>query len=58
MCSSLTFPHPTTPADDLENLYEVYGVDRSVVLDLAGANETPETVRVGYYGAYLSFFHS
>ncbi|XP_013713721.1 uncharacterized protein At3g60930, chloroplastic-like [Brassica napus] len=58
MCSSLNFPHPTTTADDLEDLYKVYGVDRSVVLDLAGANETPGTVREGYYGAYLSFFHS
>ena len=56
MRSSLNFPHPTTTADDLENLYEVYGVDRSVVLDLAGMNETPQTVREGYYGAYLSFF--
>ncbi|KAF3581258.1 hypothetical protein DY000_02031087 [Brassica cretica] len=45
-------------ADDLENLYKVYGVDRSVVLDLVGTHETPETVREGYYGAYLSFFHS
>ncbi|KAF2597504.1 hypothetical protein F2Q68_00008710 [Brassica cretica] len=58
MCSSFTFPRPTITADDLENLYKVYGVDRSVVLDLAGTHETPEAVREGYYGAYLSFFHS
>ncbi|KAF3595232.1 hypothetical protein DY000_02021089 [Brassica cretica] len=58
MCSSFTFPRPTTTADDLENLYKVYGVDRSVVLDLAGMHETSVTVREGYYGAYLSFFHS
>ncbi|KAF2541734.1 hypothetical protein F2Q68_00031852 [Brassica cretica] len=58
MCSSFNFPHPTTTADDLKNLYKVYGVDRSVVLDLVGTHETPETVREGYYGAYLSFFHS
>ena len=58
MCSSLNFPHPTTTVDDLEDLYKVYGVDRSVVLDLAGTHETPETVREGYYGVYLSFFHS
>ncbi|KAF3553896.1 hypothetical protein F2Q69_00013011 [Brassica cretica] len=45
-------------ADDLENLYKVYGVDRSVILDLVGTHETPETVREGYYGAYLSLFHS
>ncbi|XP_013674175.2 uncharacterized protein At3g60930, chloroplastic-like [Brassica napus] len=58
MCLSLNFPHPTTTVDDLEDLYKVYGVDRSVVLDLAGTHETPETVREGYYGVYLSFFHS
>ncbi|KAG2255322.1 hypothetical protein Bca52824_074616 [Brassica carinata] len=58
MCSSFNFPHPTTTVDDLENLYKVYGVDRSVILDLVSMHETPETVREGYYGAYLSFFHS
>jgi len=58
MSLSFNFPRPTTEADDLENLYKAYGVDRTVVLDLAGTNETPETVREGYYGAYLSFFHS
>ncbi|XP_013639716.1 PREDICTED: uncharacterized protein LOC106344981 [Brassica oleracea var. oleracea] len=58
MCSSFNFPHPTTTTDDLENLYKVYWVDRSVVLDLVGTHETPETVREGYYRAYLSFFHS
>ncbi|KAF3593550.1 hypothetical protein DY000_02022167 [Brassica cretica] len=46
MCSSFNFPHPTTTADDLENLYNMYGVDRSVVLDLVGTHETPETVDV------------
>ncbi|KAF3501226.1 hypothetical protein F2Q69_00042990 [Brassica cretica] len=35
MSSSFNFPHPTTKADDLEDLYKAYGVDRSVVLDLA-----------------------
>ncbi|KAF3486505.1 hypothetical protein F2Q69_00054481 [Brassica cretica] len=58
MSSSFNFPRPTTEAEDLENLYTAYGVDRAVVLDLAGTNETPETVREGYYRAYLSFFHS
>ncbi|KAG2292932.1 hypothetical protein Bca52824_039601 [Brassica carinata] len=58
MCSSFNFPHPTTTTDDLENLYHMYGFDRSVVLDLVGTHETPETIREGYYGAYLSFFHS
>ncbi|KAF3568421.1 hypothetical protein DY000_02015999 [Brassica cretica] len=56
MSSSFNFPHPTTKADDLEGLYKAYGVDRSVVLDLAGTHETPETCI--NYGAYLSFFHS
>ncbi|XP_013646124.1 meiosis-specific protein ASY2-like [Brassica napus] len=58
MSSSFSFPRPTTKTDDLEDLYKVYGVDRTVVLDLAGTTETPETVREGYCGAYLSFFHS
>ena len=58
MFSSFGFPRPTTTTDDLEDLYKEYGVDRAVVLDLAGATETLETVRGGYYGAYLSFFHS
>ncbi|KAG2251030.1 hypothetical protein Bca52824_081166 [Brassica carinata] len=58
MSSSSNFPRPTTKADDLEDLYKAYGVDRSVVLDLAGTHETPETVRECYYGAYLCFFHS
>ena len=58
MSSSFSFPRPTTTADDLEDLYKTYGVDCAVVLDLAGATETPETVREGYCGAYLSFFHS
>ncbi|KAF3601641.1 hypothetical protein F2Q69_00034948 [Brassica cretica] len=58
MSSSFSFPRPTTTSDDLEDLYKTYGVDRAVVLDLAGATETLETVREGYCGAYLSFFHS
>ncbi|KAG2271382.1 hypothetical protein Bca52824_065937 [Brassica carinata] len=43
MSSSFNFPRPTTKADDLEDLYKAYGVDRTVVLDLAGTHETPET---------------
>ncbi|KAF3552482.1 hypothetical protein DY000_02008499 [Brassica cretica] len=35
MCLSFNFPRPTTTDDDLENLDKVYGVDHSVVLDLA-----------------------
>ncbi|KAF2603482.1 hypothetical protein F2Q70_00026745 [Brassica cretica] len=58
MSSSFNFPCSTTTANDLEDLYKTYGVDRAVALDLSGATETPETVREGYCGAYLSFFHS
>ncbi|KAF3584040.1 hypothetical protein F2Q69_00030647 [Brassica cretica] len=58
MSLSFSFPRSTTTIDDLEDLYRTYGVDRAVVLDLAGATETPETVREVYCGAYLSFFHS
>ncbi|KAF3591430.1 hypothetical protein DY000_02020845 [Brassica cretica] len=58
MSSSFSFPRLTTTTNDLEDLYKTYGVDRAVVLDLAGTTETPETVREGYCGAYLSFFHS
>ncbi|KAG2250284.1 hypothetical protein Bca52824_080420 [Brassica carinata] len=58
MSSSFNFPRPTTTADDLEDLYKTYGVDRAVALDLAGVTETPETMREGYCGAYFSFFHS
>ena len=52
MSSSFNFPRPTTEADDLDNLYKAYRVDRAVVLDLACTNKTAETVRDGYYGAY------
>ncbi|KAF3513738.1 hypothetical protein F2Q69_00008771 [Brassica cretica] len=58
MSSSFNFPRPTTKADDFEDLYKAYGVDHFVFLDLAGTHETPKTVREGYYGAYLPFFHS
>ncbi|KAF2567684.1 hypothetical protein F2Q68_00026316 [Brassica cretica] len=58
MSSSFNFPCSTTTANDLEDLYKTYGVDPAVDLDLAGMTETPETVREGYCGAYLSFFHS
>lgn len=36
----------------------MYEVDRAIVFDLAGASETPETVRGRYRRAYLSFFQS
>lgn len=56
--ASFSFPLPTTTVDQLENLYNMCGVDRAVVLDLASTFETPETVRDGYCGAYLSFFET
>ena len=37
MSSSFSFPRPTTTTDDLEDLYKAYGVERAVILDLAGA---------------------
>ncbi|KAF2584793.1 hypothetical protein F2Q70_00035814 [Brassica cretica] len=58
MSSSFSFPHPTTETDDLEDLHKGYGVDRTVILDLASASETPETIRGGYCEAYLPFFQS
>lgn len=56
--ASFSFPLPTTTKDQLEKLYNVYDVDRVVVLDLATDFETPENVRGGYCGAYLSFFET
>ncbi|KAF3538084.1 hypothetical protein F2Q69_00018906 [Brassica cretica] len=44
MSSSFNFPRLTTKADDLEDLYKAYEVDRSVVLDLTGTHDTPETL--------------
>ncbi|KAF2530918.1 hypothetical protein F2Q70_00029655 [Brassica cretica] len=52
MGSGLLWPMPLVAA------HLCVWVDRSVVLDLAGTHGTAETVREGYYGAYLSFFHS
>ncbi|KAF3582379.1 hypothetical protein DY000_02031504 [Brassica cretica] len=44
MSSSFSFPYPRITIDDLEDLHTVYGVDRAVILDLASASESPETV--------------
>ncbi|KAF3574647.1 hypothetical protein F2Q69_00059630 [Brassica cretica] len=49
---------PTISRISTQDLYTVYGVDCAVVLDLASASESLETVRGGYCGAYLSFFQS
>ncbi|XP_018479339.1 uncharacterized protein At3g60930, chloroplastic-like [Raphanus sativus] len=56
--SSLSFPSPTITRELIEKLYSSFGVDRAVVCELASDHETPETVRNGYDGAYLSFFES
>lgn len=40
----------------LDNLYKSYEVNRAVELNLASENENPETVREGYYRAYISYF--
>ena len=58
MAPSFSFPLPPITADRLEELYTVLGVDRAVVFDLASTSESPEAVRDGYGGAYLSFFET
>ena len=58
MSSSFSFPYPRITIDDLQDLHTVYGVDCAVILDLASASETPETVLGGYCRAYLSFVQS
>ena len=49
-------PLPMTTSKWLEELYTVHGVDRVVVVDLASTTESPEAVRDGFGGAYLTFF--
>ncbi|KAG2247586.1 hypothetical protein Bca52824_087214 [Brassica carinata] len=58
MAPSFSFPLPPITADRLEELYTVLGVHRAVVFDLASTSESPEAVRDGYCGAYLSFFET
>ncbi|KAG2247570.1 hypothetical protein Bca52824_087198 [Brassica carinata] len=58
MAPSFFYPLPTIKDDRLEELYTVHGVDRAVVGDLAFTSESPEAVRDGYGGAYLSFFET
>ncbi|KAF3531707.1 hypothetical protein DY000_02039812 [Brassica cretica] len=58
MAPSFFYPLPTIKDDRLEELYTVHGVDRAVVGDLASTSESPEAVRDGYGGAYLSFFET
>ncbi|XP_018458436.1 uncharacterized protein At3g60930, chloroplastic-like [Raphanus sativus] len=56
--SFFSFPSPTIKQEHIKELYSSFGVDRAVVCELASDHETPETVRSGYGGAYLSFFES
>ncbi|KAF3555764.1 hypothetical protein F2Q69_00016341 [Brassica cretica] len=58
MAPSFSYPPPTIKAERLEELYTVHGVDTAVTLDLASTPESPEAVRDGYGGAYLSFFET
>ncbi|KAF2583452.1 hypothetical protein F2Q68_00004974 [Brassica cretica] len=58
MAPSFSYPLPTIKADRLEELFTVHAVDRTVVVDLDSMSESPEAVRDGYGGAYLSFFET
>ncbi|KAF2584562.1 hypothetical protein F2Q70_00036474 [Brassica cretica] len=51
-------PHLPTILDakHFEAIYELWGVDYAVKIELPGDDETPETVRPGYCGAYMSHF--
>ena len=58
MAPSFSYHLPTIKADWLEGLYTVHGVDRAIVVVFASMSESPEAVRDGYGGAYLSFFET
>ncbi|KAF3610383.1 hypothetical protein DY000_02049522 [Brassica cretica] len=51
-------PHHKTilEAKHIEKIYELWGVDYAVEIELPEDGETPETVRLGYCGAYASHF--
>ncbi|KAG2293038.1 hypothetical protein Bca52824_039707 [Brassica carinata] len=51
-------PHLPTILDakHIEAIYELWGVDYTVEIELPGDNKTPETVRLGYCRAYKSHF--
>ena len=40
----------------IEAIYKLWGVDYAVEIERPDDNETPETVRPGYCGAYKSHF--
>ncbi|KAF3534257.1 hypothetical protein DY000_02040044 [Brassica cretica] len=58
MASEKFGPHLPTilEAKHIEALYELWGVDYAVEIKLPDDDETPETVRPGYCGAYTSHF--
>ncbi|KAL0733327.1 hypothetical protein Bca4012_009537 [Brassica carinata] len=45
-----------TKRSHLDNLYKSYEIECAVEIDLASENETPETVREEYCGAYIKYF--
>ncbi|WZZ60028.1 hypothetical protein YC2023_060135 [Brassica napus] len=51
-------PHLKTilEAKHIEEIYELWGVDYTVKIELPEDGETPETARPGYCGAYMSHF--
>lgn len=51
-----SFLFPITTQSHLDDLYEKYGVDRAIKLDLASSSETPESAWEGYCGSYISYF--
>ena len=58
MAPSFSYHLPTIKADWLEGLYTVHGVDRAIVVFFASMSESPEAVRDGYGGVYLSLFET
>ncbi|WZZ27238.1 hypothetical protein YC2023_010639 [Brassica napus] len=58
MASEKFGPHLPTilEAKHIEALYKLWGVDYAVEIKLPDDDETPETVRPGYCGAYTSHF--
>ncbi|XP_013594690.1 PREDICTED: uncharacterized protein LOC106302809 [Brassica oleracea var. oleracea] len=58
MAPSFFCPLPTTTAKWLGERYTVHVLDRAVIGYLASTTESPEAVRDGYGGAYLTFFET
>ena len=51
-------PHLNTilKGKHIDAIYELWGVDYIVEIELPESGETPENVRPGYCGAYMSHF--